>query len=203
MTLAAMTAGRMLNGEAAIAASAIQALGSGAVLWAALPGRRWIGAAIGALLLAGVLAGAAVSVWAARQAPSGISHALVYAAILLAFARSLAPGRTALVTQFAQLLNPHFRPAMITYTRAVTASWCAFAAAQLAASALLLAASDWRAWALLVGGGHAVLALLWAAAEFAVRRRRFPGEHVGFWETVRGVRRQAAPSPHSTARKPP
>jgi len=203
MTLAAMTAGRMLNGEAAIAASAIQALGSGAVLWAALPGRRWIGAAIGALLLAGVLAGAAVSVWAARQAPSGISHALVYAAILLAFARSLAPGRTALVTQFAQLLNPHFRPGMIPYTRAVTASWCAFAAAQLAASALLLAASDWRAWALLVGGGHAVLALLWAAAEFAVRCRRFPGEHVGFWETVRGVRRQAAPSTHSTARKPP
>jgi uncharacterized membrane protein len=80
----------------------------------------------------------------------------------------------------------------VPYTRAVTLAWCALAAGQLVASACLLAAGWWETWALLVGGVHWLLVALLAAAEFAARHWRFPGEHTGFWATVRGVRQRGS-----------
>ena len=184
-----MVSGRMLTEEAAIFAAGVQAVASGVVLWAGLGGRRWIGVLVGAVLLAGVVAGSQESVWAAREAPAGLSHAMIYTAILVGFGRSLTGGHEAVVTQIARRVNRRFRAGMVPYTRAVTAAWCLLAAGQLAASALLLAAGWWEAWALLIGGLHWVLAGLLAVAEFAVRRWRFPGEHTGFWATIRDVRR--------------
>lgn len=194
MTGAAMVAGRMLTGEAAVVAAGVQAVTSGVVLWAG-SGQRWAGALFGAVLLAGVLAGSMRSGWAARETPAGLAHAMIYGTILVLFGRSLLPGRCAVVTQIAQRLNRRFRAGMVPYTRAVTLAWCGFAAVQLGTSALWLAAGWWEAWTLLVGGGHAVLLLLAAAVEFAVRHRRFPGEHTGFWATIRGIRRQGSGRP--------
>ncbi len=187
-----MVLGRMLTGEGAVVAAGVQAVASGVVLWAGLAGRRWVGMLVGAVLLAGVVAGSQVSVWAAREAPAGLVHAMMYAAILVVFGRSLTPGREAVVTQIARRVNGRFRAGMVPYTRAVTMAWCVFAVGQLVASALLLAAGWWQAWALLVGGAHGVLAAMVVAGEFAVRRLRFPGEHAGFWDTVRGIRQQGS-----------
>ena len=187
-----MIAGRVLTGEAAVVAAGVQAVAAGVVLWAGSAGRGWVGLLVGAVLLAGVVAGSHVSVWAAREAPAGLAHAMIYLAILVFFGRSLTSGGSAVVTQIAQRLNRRFRPEMVPYTRAVTLAWCVFAAVQLATSALLLAARWWDAWASLVGGLHWVLAGVLAVGEFAVRRRRFPGEHTGFWDTIRGVRRQGS-----------
>ncbi len=130
-----------------------------------------------------------MSVWAAREAPAGLTHGMIYVAILVLFGRSLTRGHEAVVTQIARRVNRRFRAGMVPYTRAVTAAWCLLAAGQLAASALLLAAGWWEAWALLIGGLHWVPAGMLAVAEFAVRRWRFPGEHTGFWATIRDVRR--------------
>ena len=189
LTVAAMLLGRMLTGEATVVAAGVQAVASGMVLWAGMAGRRWVGALVGAVLLAGVLAGSQVSVWAARETPAGLTHAMIYGAILVGFGRSLMSGREAVVTQIARRVNGRFRAGMVPYTRSVTLAWCVFAAGQLAASALLLAAGRWEAWALLIGGLHWVLVALLAAGEFAIRRSIFPGEHTGFWATIRDVRR--------------
>ena len=182
----------MLTGEAVIVAAGVQAVASGVVLWAGLAGRRRVGLLVGAGLRAGVVAGSQVSVWAAREAAAGLMHAMMYAGILVVFGRSLAPGLEAVVTQIARRVNGRFRAGMVPYTRAVTLAWCVFAAGQLVASAVLLTAGWWEVWALLVGGGHGVLAAVMAAGEFAIRRWRFPGEHTGFWDTVRGIRQRGS-----------
>ncbi len=190
VALAAALAGRVLPDDAAAAAAAVQAVAVGIAVAAGWPGRRAaaLGGSVAALLLAAVAVGASVSPAAARAAPAGLGHALLYGALAWWFGRSLRPGRVAVVTGVAQRLNPRFRPGMIPYTRGVTAIWAMFAAGQVAANALLAATGVWSAWATLTGGGHALLAALLAVAEFAARRWRFPGEHTGFWETVRRFR---------------
>ena len=186
----ALLAGRTLTGTGSVVAAIVQAVASGVVVAAGLPGRRWVGAVVGGVLLAGVGAEATVSDRAAREALAGLGHAMLYAALGWWFGRSLRPGREAVVTQVARRLNPRFRPGMVPYTRTVTAAWCGFALAQVAASVVLLGVGWWGAWAVLVGGGHAVLAAGMAAGEFAARCWRFPGERTGFWDTVRGFRRR-------------
>lgn len=171
--------------------AAVQSVGSAGLLWAALPARwRVLAPAAGAVLLAGLGLGARVSAAAGLLAVSGLSHAMLYGGLLVVFATSLRPGRTALVTRLAQRINPKFRSGMIPYTRGVTWAWAAFATGQLAASAALLAAGAIGTWVTLVTLLHPLLAMALAAGEFALRSHRFPGEHTGFMETVRGVRRR-------------
>lgn len=186
-----MAAGHILRGAApaALALAGAQALASGALLWSTLPRRlRWLGPAVTASLLTGIGLGASVSPQAGLMAASGLSHALLYSALLFVFARSLRPGRTAFVTRLARRINPHFRAEMVLYTRKVTLAWCLFAAAQLGASAVLLDARMLGPWLLLVGILHAPMAAALGIGEFLVRRWRFPGEHGSFADTIRGMR---------------
>ncbi len=189
--LLATIAGHTLHGgdRLAVALASVQAFASGALIWSAAP-RPWcgLGPLAGAVLLTGIALGAAVSAEAALMTGAGLSHALLYAALLFMFARSLRRGRTAVVTALAQRINPHFRPAMVPYTRKVTLAWCLFAGTQLAASAVLLAAGMLRPWLLWVGVLHAPMAAGLAVGEFLVRAQRFPGEHTSFAAMVRGIR---------------
>ena len=169
----------------ALALAGLQAVGVGCALWP-LAGRR---AAVLAAVLLGVLGvGAIGSPMAGVLAEAGALHAMLYGGLLFLFARSLRPGRVALVTRLAQRLNPRFRAGMVPYTRAVTRLWCLFAALQLMLSAGLLLAGAIGPWRLLVGTLHGPMALALAGLEFLVRRLRFPGEHTSFRETIRGVR---------------
>ncbi len=194
----ALVIGAILAGQAvktmagpSLLLAAVQSIGSAGLLWAALPTSwRMLAPVAGAVLLAGLGLGAQVSAAAGLRAVAGLSHAMLYGGLLAVFATSLWPGRVALVTRLAQRINPKFRLGMVPYTRGVTWAWAGFAAAQLAASAVLLAGGWIGAWVVLVGPLHPLLALALAAGEFAVRSQRFPGEHTGFIETVRGVRRR-------------
>jgi len=152
----------------------------------------WRGALLAGLLGAGlVLSRVALATGrgvAVAAVIAGLGHAALYGTLFVAFARSLRPGRAALVTTLAQRINPRFRAGMVPYTRAVTWVWTCFFAAQLAGSAMLLLFAPREWWLWWVSTLHGPMAIGLALAEFLVRRRRFPGEHTGFRETIRGVR---------------
>lgn len=186
----------------ALCLAALQAIAAGPLLWPVLP--RPLAILVPAALLLGLAAGAAHSARDGLLAVAGIGHAMLYAALLVLFARTLQPGLTSLVTSLALRLNPRFRPAMIPYTRAVTAAWCGFFAAQLLASAALLALAPAAWWLLFVGTIHVPLVLAFGLGEFLVRAWRFRGEHTGLRDTITGLRptawrASAAPAAHASA----
>lgn len=177
----------------AVALAAAQAVAVGLLLRDALPRLRWAGPAASLLLLAALALGARHGAGAALLLAAGVSHAMLYTGLLAVFATTLRPRRESLVTGLARRLNPAFHAGMVPYTRAVTAAWCLFFAAQLLASATLLFLAP-QLWRVFVTTVHAPLVLGMAAAEFAVRRWRWRHEHyTGFSDTVRGVRRLMRP----------
>ena len=106
---------------------------------------------------------------------AGTSHALLYGTLFVVFAATLLPGRTDVVTRVAQRLNPRFHAGMRFYTRRVTIAWCVFFFGQIMVSALLLRFAPARWWLLFVNGLNVPLVVLMFLAEYAIRRRRFPG----------------------------
>ena len=151
-------------------------LAVGLVLWDALPERRWVAVAVPTLLLGAVAAGAARGAAHGLRMSAGLSHAIAYTLLLLAFAASLRRGHTPVITRLARAMNPHFTAGMAGYTRAVTVAWSGFFAAQLAVSALLLSVGPPGWWILFVTTLHAPLVLAMAVAEYAVRRRVLRGQ---------------------------
>lgn len=172
--------------------AAVQAVAAGPLLWPALPPRwRPLAIAVPLVLLAGLLAGSVRSERDGALAVAGLGHAMLYGGLLTWFGGSLRPGRISLVTGLAMRLNPRFRPDMIPYTRAVTATWCGFCVAQLIGSAALLTMAPVSWWLLLVGTLHVPMAIGLGLAEFAARAWRFRGEQTGLRDTVIGMRRGA------------
>lgn len=174
---AAIATGRLAGPAAALAAA--QAAGLAAYALRTRRGwQRWAGCGLAALLLlalaARLLRPALGDV--GMMAVSGVSHAIINGSLLLLFARSLRPGRTALVTSMATRLRGPLAPAMQTYTRTVTKTWCCFFTGQLLLSALLLTFASHAAWSLFVNVLDLPLVATMFAAEYTVRMVRFHGE---------------------------
>jgi len=140
------------------------------IAWFALsfvpvPGLRWIGCAT-------VLAVTA-AIW--RFSPDGIAaasaipHAIAYLSLLAAFGASLAPGRKAIVTVFAEKSRGELSPAVILYTRRVTWAWCVFCACQLLGSSLLLVFAPAWVWSAFVNLCNPPLLAAMFCGEFAWR----------------------------------
>ena len=124
---------------------------------------------------------------------SGLSHALIYASLLILFGGSLRQGRTALVTGLAARFRGRLTPAIVSYTRTVTKAWCVFFLAQLAGSAALLALAPDRVWSLFVNVLDGPLVVAMFLAEAAVRRWRFRDEtHMSPMDVARAFARQRA-----------
>ena len=87
---------------------------------------------------------------AALVAAAGLPHALIYAALLVMFAATLRPGRDPLVTWLSRRMYAVVPEEMAVYTRRVTWAWCAFFAAQLAASLALLLLAPLVVWSFFV-----------------------------------------------------
>lgn len=98
--------------------------------------------------------------------------ALVNAALLLAFGRTLLRGPP-LVETLARLEHDDLSPAELRYCRGVTALWCAFFAANGAVALALALRGDLALWTLYTGGVSYLLVGLLFAAELTVRARRF------------------------------
>ena len=75
---------------------------------------------------------------------------VVYGGLLWIFARTLAPGREALVTGLARHVHGTLPDDITAYTRQVTWAWCVFFAAMGLISVLLFAFASLSAWSLFV-----------------------------------------------------
>jgi uncharacterized membrane protein len=119
----------------------------------------------------------------------GICHAGAYTALLIWFASSLRRGREPVVTGFARQMRQTMPIAVVRYTRHVTVAWCAFFAAQLGASAVLLAGAPIGVWSSFVSVWNFPLVMAMILAEFACRLlviRREP--RTGLIATLAGMR---------------
>lgn len=126
-----------------------------------------IAAAIAAALIALAVSGRAGDwLWLPPVALPAILAAM--------FAASLLPGRVPLITRFADMLDGPLEPARLAYTRVVTRVWTVvFLALALQAAVLALFAPPWL-WSLFTNGINYLVVAGVFAAEYAVRRRRFP-----------------------------
>ncbi|UPY37595.1 hypothetical protein [Sediminicoccus sp. KRV36] len=140
------------------------------------------GAILAALLL-GVDARLAVLVTA------GVSHAAFFAALGLGLAAAMRGGRTDPITRLAERLDPHWRPEMASYTRAVARAWVSFFLAQCVISALLALTAPRAVWSLFVNVLDLPLVIAMFIGEYIMRRHRFPDHpHIGVMGVVRALR---------------
>lgn len=122
-----------------------------------------------------------------------VEHAATQSLLCIAFARSLAPGRDAMVTMFARMVHGTLEPAMERYTRQVTLAWSIFFGAMALVSTTLFLAAPVGVWSTFANFFTAPLIALMFIVEYAVRRRMLPDiEHAGivagvqaFWKTRR------------------
>ena len=122
-------------------------------------------------------------------ATAGISHAVFFAMLGLGLGASLRAGKVDLVTRLASRIDPHWRPEMAGYTRAVALAWTLFFLAQCLISAVLVLTAPREIWSLFVNVLDPPLVAAMFLAEYAIRRWRFPDHpHVGLLGVVRAVR---------------
>jgi uncharacterized membrane protein len=103
----------------------------------------------------------------------GLPHAAAYLFLLWLFGRTLVRGREPLVTRLARSVRGALPPELEAYTRRLTLAWCAFFAAQLAVSALLLGLGLVQAWSLFVNVLNLPLVALMFAADYLYRLIRY------------------------------
>src|SRR5262245_60833678 len=109
-------------------------------------------------------------------AAAGVLHAAAYASLLWFFGRTLRAGSEPLITRVARRVRGPLPAEVAAFTRRITLAWCAFFAAQLLGSALLLALAPRDVWSMFIN----VLDVPLVAALFVVlhayRGLRFPDE---------------------------
>lgn len=103
----------------------------------------------------------------------GVPHAAGYVFLLWLFGRTLLRDREPLVTRLARQMRGALQPEMEIYTRRLTLAWCAFFAAQLAASALLLGFATPETWSFFVNVLNLPLVGLMFAADYVYRVLRY------------------------------
>jgi uncharacterized membrane protein len=116
-----------------------------------------------------------------------LEHVAMFLALAGWFGASLRPGREALVTRFARLVEGELGPAALAYTRGVTLAWAGFSAAVAAASALLYFLAPLELWSLFANLLTLPLVGTMFVAEFLVRMRVCPELSRG--GVLRGVTR--------------
>lgn len=90
------------------------------------------------------------------------------------FARTLAPGREALITRFARMGHQPMPVEVVTYTRRLTWVWTAFFVAMAVISGALLAFGEHAAWAWFTAVGSYLCIALFFGLEYVYRRHCFP-----------------------------
>ena len=106
---------------------------------------------------------------------AGLPHAGAYSFLLWLFGRTLLPGNEALITSVARRFYGSLPSYLEGYTRRLTAAWCLFFAAQLVASAVLLAFASYEAWSLFVNVLNLPLVAAMFAGDYLCRVVRFRG----------------------------
>ena len=156
-----------------VPAAILVALQAALVAWIALApvAGRTIRAGASGLVFVLVMA-VSRSVDGGPLAASAVPHAMAYLALLALFAASLGAGREAVVTTLARRSRGHLPDDVVRYTRRVTLAWCGFFAAQLLASALLLAFAPLYVWSWFINFANLPLIAVMVCAEYVYRQSR-------------------------------
>jgi uncharacterized membrane protein len=155
------------------------------------PIRYRVGLVISLLAVAALVAVLpGLSARAAALVMAGCCHAIAYSGLLIWFGASLRGGREPVITGFARRLRKIMPDKVVRYTRRVTAAWCVFFSAQLAASATLLVVAPLLVWSAFVNLLNLPLVATMVLAEFGCRLILFRHEpHTGLIATLSAVRR--------------
>lgn len=126
-------------------------------------------------------------------AVSGISHATAYLLLLWYFGRTLRRDGEPLITRFARRVHGSLPQGMEGFTRRLTIAWCGFFAAQLIASALLLAFAPIEAWSLFINLLNVPLVALMFVGQWVYRRVRYPDcPRASLWQAIEAFTQDAS-----------
>lgn len=103
-----------------------------------------------------------------------LQHAGTYAMLAAVFGVTLARGRQALCTRFAETVHGSLTPEEVRYSRLVTWAWALFLLSISLVSAALFFLSSIEVWSVFANFLSFPLILLMFVVEFAVRRRMLP-----------------------------
>jgi uncharacterized membrane protein len=128
-----------------------------------------------------------------------VQHVAMFLAMAGWFAASLRPGRDALVTRFALLVEGTLSPAGLAYTRRVTLAWAVFSTAIAAVSVLLFCFAPLEGWSLFANLLTLPLVGVMFVGEYLVRERACP--ELAHGSLARGVIRSVRAYWDSAARR--
>ena len=116
---------------------------------------------------------------------------LLPAALGMLFAESLVPGRTPLISRVARAARGgHLAPALMHYTRLVTAAWAGLLFAIAITSTLLALFAPLHAWSVFTNLISYVILGVAFPLEYVWRRVRYRQfEHPGFWAHIKLIAR--------------
>lgn len=103
-----------------------------------------------------------------------LQHAGTYAMLAAVFGVTLARGRQALCTRFAEMVHGGLTPEEVRYSRQVTWAWALFLLSLSLVSAALFFLASIEVWSVFANFLSFPLILLMFVVEFAVRRRVLP-----------------------------
>ncbi len=120
-----------------------------------------------------------------------IQHAGTNLMLAAVFGVTLARGRKALCTRFAEAVHGSLEPDVLRYTRQLTLAWTLFFIAISLVSALLFAFAPIETWSIFANFMTFPLVLLMFGVEYLVRLRKLPNQEkhsimdgiLAFWKT--------------------
>lgn len=145
----------------------------------------------------GALVLAAVAGWVAWGAASAdpvlvylLPHAGAYLFMLWLFARTLMPGREALITRLARCIHGTLPAEIERYTRHVTTAWCVFFAGMALSSVLLFSLAPLAVWSVFANLLNVPLVAAMFLAEYLYRILRYPNfSHASIRSSIRAFRK--------------
>jgi len=120
-----------------------------------------------------------------------LQHAGTYVMLAAVFGVTLARGRQALCTRFAEVVHGSLTPEEVRYSRQVTLAWTLFLLSISLVSGALFFLSSIEVWSVFANFLSFPLILLMFVVEFAVRRRKLPHQKkhsimdgmLAYWKT--------------------
>ncbi|MEO8020724.1 hypothetical protein [Polaromonas sp.] len=118
-----------------------------------------------------------------------LQHAGIQALLGLAFARTLRPSQTPMVSRFAAVIHGPLSPALARYTRQVTWAWTLYFAVMTGLSLLLFWLAPVAVWSAFANLLNLPLLILMFTAEYVVRLCLLaPSDRAGPLEAIRAYR---------------
>lgn len=157
------------------------------------------------LLLSAAVAGVLWAFWGELERNFSwvyfLQHAGTYAMLAGAFGGTLAPGRQAMCSRFAEAVHGNLAPDVARYTRQVTLAWTLFFMAVSLVSSMLFFFSSIEVWSIFANFLSFPLIVLMFVAEYLVRLRTLPHlEKHSIMEGVRAYWKAPAPLPGASSR---